>query len=270
MGIYILGIVFIFGLIIGSFINAFTYRIPRGIDIFKGRSKCPECKKKISWYDNIPLLSFALLKGKCRHCRKKISLRYPIIEFVTAVTFVVFSVVINQCNTQGLETAGQLICKWSSLPYSIAIPYLFIVAASLITIFITDLENKIIPDNIVFSLIAATSILSIMFSSNVFLSVFIGFAAGAFLQMLNIITKGKGMGMGDVKLAIFGGMFLGWPNVFHWLSLSFIIGAIIGIALVLSKKAKFGKPIPFGPFLIVSLFLVMLLGHKLVSFLNFM
>src|SRR3989344_2966290 len=126
--------IFVFGLAIGSFLSAYTWRWPRGISIAKGRSICDNCKKQIAWYDNIPFFSYLILGGRCRNCRKKISLRYPLIEVSTAILFVV-----TVCLLGGLGRLG--------FPLT---AYYLLLTAILIAIFIIDLENQLIPDGLVF------------------------------------------------------------------------------------------------------------------------
>lgn len=223
---FILGIL---GLAVGSFIGALTYRLPRRKDIFLGRSFCPKCKKKIFWYDNIPILSYFLLGRKCRNCKEKISWRYPAIELATGIGFVIIG---------------------SNLVYLL----LFILT---FTIFVIDLEHQIIPDSITF--IIFIIVITVILGHNFYQNLASGFLAASFFLAINLITRGRGMGLGDAKLAIPLGTFLGFPEVTYWLLGSFIIGAFVGLVLVFLGRAKFGKPIPFGPFLIVSFWISVLL-----------
>lgn len=257
-------IVLLLGLCIGSFVSALTYRAPRGISIAKGRSFCPHCKAKISWYDNIPLFSYLFLRGKCRSCGKKISLRYPFIEGAVALGFLyIYS---STCALGSLEVA----CRWQESLGSINLALLFFVFSLLIAVFVIDLERQIIPDNLVFLLLSVTTLFLLLGSSKFFfVNVLTGFFAAAFLLLLFLITKGKGMGLGDVKFAVFAGVFLGWPHSVTWLFASFLIGAFVGLLLILLKKASFGKHIPFGPFLVVSFFIVVLFGERILNWLNF-
>ncbi len=251
--------VLLFGFAVGSFIAAYTYRWPREIKISKGRSFCPKCKKKISFFDNIPLLSFILLKGKCRQCKKKISIRYPLIEFVTAGVFVLVFCFLNNCATtfKGQALQGVYSNYW-------AFPYFFLIVSILIAIFVIDFEHQIIPDELIFLLFVLTTTVLILFSPDkLYQSLLSGFGAATFLLILHLATRGRGMGLGDVKLALFGGLFFGWPLTYTWFFLSFIIGAFVGIILLLAKKAKMGKPIPFGPFLVVSFFITLFWGERI-------
>lgn len=238
------------GLSLGSFVSVLSYRIPKNIPFVKGRSFCPKCKNKISWYDNIPLFSYLLLRGKCRMCYQKISARYPIIEVVSAIGFV--SIILLSGND------------------IVRTIHLLIVYVLLLTIFIIDIEHQIIPDSLTYILIILTIVNTFIFDqSHLFTSLFSGFLASAFLMFINIFTKGKGMGLGDVKFAIFGGMFVGLDKMPIWLLLSFLTGAILGSILMLFGKAGLKTKIAFGPFLILGLLLTMTLGEKIMNFVAF-
>jgi leader peptidase (prepilin peptidase)/N-methyltransferase len=240
--------ILVLGYVIGSFLGALTYRLPRGISIKKGRSFCPNCKAKISWYDNIPVLSYLVLGGRCRSCKAKISLRYLLIEISTAVIFVGIYL-------QG----GSLYVQGASL---VVLPYLLAITSLLIIIFVIDLEHKIIPDEAVFWGLGMT-ILALFISSSggLYLHLFSGFCAALFLLAVHLLTKGRGMGLGDVKFSLWGGLFFGWPLTIIWLLISFVIGAVVGLVLILIGKAHLGKEIPFGPFLAISFFITLVWGN---------
>ena len=236
----------LFGLIIGSFISALSYRYPRRISIARGRSKCPSCKNTIAWYDNIPLLSYILLAGKCRNCKKHISIRYPLIEFFTILGFVL---IFLEFNSNAVLTMFYLII------YSL-----------LVLIFVVDFEFQIIPDIFVYFGIFASFLYLLIFNERIlFSSLFAGFLASVFLLSLFFLTKGKGMGLGDVKFAIFGGMLTGINLLFIWLFLAFLTGAAVGIILILSQKASIKSKIAFGPFLAFGLLVSLLWGEKIIA-----
>src|SRR3989344_3281787 len=240
--IYLL--LFVFGLTIGSFLTAYTYRLPRGINFIKGRSFCPSCKKQIAWYDNIPLLSYIYLGGKCRNCKKKLSLRYPLIEASTGLIFVLVFYFFSQC----ASFQGKTVCSWFSALGSWALPYLLLISVIFIAIFIIDFEFQIIPDSLVFFMFLLTFFMVILFRrEEIWELVFVSFAASNFFLILNLITKGRGMGLGDVKLALAGGLFLGFPLTILWVFIGFILGAVVGVFLIFLGKAAFGKQIAFGP-----------------------
>ena len=264
-------IVFLFGLAMGSFIGAWTYRLPRRIKISKGRSFCPKCKYQIAWYDNIPLVSYIVLAGKCRNCHKKIGFREPLIEIVTAFVFVTIFHFVNGCMffSEGTVLQSDIVCSfvgkigWWTLPYLLTI-FFFIIATLVI-----DLEKKIIPDEFSFALLFL-AIIGVMFANynDLFLRLFFALLPALFLLFLHFITRGRGMGLGDVKLVLFAPILLGtWQNNLIWMMGSFIIGAIVGVIFMIFGKASFGKQIPFGPFLIISFFITLLFSDIIGKFL---
>lgn len=257
-------LVIIYGLIVGSFLTAYTYRLPLGKSIKKGRSICPNCKKKIVWYDNIPLLSFLLLKGKCRRCGNKISIRYPMIELATALGFVGTYYLLTMCGgTSPLSL--NVVCSWQLRLGVLSLPFLLLIFSIILMIFIIDLEKMIIPDELVLFGLALVFLCLLLFDpSSLYLHLLSGFGAGLFLLLLHIVTRGRGMGLGDVKLSLFLGSLLGWPWTAVWLFGAFLTGAIVGSILILIKKIAFGKQIAFGPYLILSLIITLIWGETLL------
>lgn len=242
-------LLFLFGIVFGSFVSALSWRIPKGISIAKGRSICPNCKHQIAWYDNIPLLSYLLLGGRCRNCKKKISIRYPVIELISGLGF---------STLQGPTLQGD---------YSILqlVPALAVFVI-LLTILVIDWEHQIIPDSLVFSgFFVVMLYLAIFNPQSMIPSLFSGFLAASFLLFIHLITRGRGMGLGDVKFAILGGMIVGLNMLPIWFLLSFLTGAIAGSILILSGKAKMKTKIAFGPFLIVGIVLTFAFGNKLAG-----
>lgn len=230
-------LIFVLGLVFGSFISALSWRFPKGLSIARGRSICPNCKKQIIWYDNIPVFSYILLAGKCRHCKKPISLRYPVIELSTAIGFTLIG--------------------FQFIP--------LILFFLLEIIFIIDLEHQIIPDIFVFAGIllflftVGNSLLTVLFS---------GFICATFLMLIHLVTKGHGMGLGDVKFAVLGGIIVGLPLSPVWLFVAFLTGGITGIILIISKKARFKSKIAFGPFLILAIPITLVFGRTILRFMG--
>jgi prepilin signal peptidase PulO-like enzyme (type II secretory pathway) len=230
----------ILGLIIGSFISALSWRFPKRISVVKGRSICPNCKHQISWYDNIPLLSYVLLGGKCRHCKKTISWRYPAIELVTAIGFLLIG------------------------PNVFAL----IMFCLLELIFIIDLEHQIIPDTFIFFGLVIVLLLSLITDDRLLLSsLFSGFLAASLLMLIHLFTRGRGMGLGDVKFAVLGGMLVGLKFSLIWLFLAFLTGGIVGTILLLGRKAGLKDKIAFGPFLVISIPASIIWGQKIIDIL---
>jgi prepilin signal peptidase PulO-like enzyme (type II secretory pathway) len=229
---------FILGLLFGSFIAALSYRYPKKISNFKGRSFCDSCKKQIGWYDNIPLFSFLVLGGKCRNCKSKISLRYPVIELATGIGFTLI----------GFQ------------------PISLILFCLLEIIFIIDLENQIIPDTFIFIGI----VVAIVGNSPAVLSnLFAGFACAAFLLLVHLATRGRGMGLGDVKFAVLGGFIVGLTFSPIWLLVAFLTGAVVGIILILGRKAGLKSKIAFGPFLVAAIPITLVFGNTILRFMRF-
>ena len=244
-------IVFLLGLFIGSFLNCLIYRLWHKQSFLKGRSYCPKCKHKLSWYDLIPVLSFLILRGKCRYCQEKISWQYPLVEMATGFLF--FLVFIFQSGFVG---------------------YYFILASCfLIVIFVYDLQHFIIPDKVIFSAIGVSFLYQLIFNwilkiDNQFSILnYLGaaFVASAFFLFIVLISQGKWMGLGDVKLAFFMGLLLGFPNILVALFLAFSIGAIIGVGLVVFGRKKLKSEIPFGPFLVGGTLVAMFFSSDLIN-----
>lgn len=232
---------FVLGLVFGSFISALTWRYPRKISIKRGRSICPKCKNQIAWFDNVPLLSFLFLAGRCRNCKKPISWRYPAIELATGVGFLLI----------GLNFTG------------------LILFCILEAILIIDLENQTIPDSFVFWGIFAVFLYTIYYIPHTFFpSLFAGFIAATLLLLIHLLTKGRGMGLGDVKLAVLGGLIVGAKLFLIWLFLAFLTGAVIGIILISARKAHFRSQIAFGPFLVLAIPLALLYGEKILVWIH--
>jgi len=225
---------FIFGAVVGSFLNVCIFRLPEKTSIVKPASRCPHCLKPIRFYDNIPLISFILLGGKCRSCGAKISWRYPLVELITAV----FSVLLF-------------------LKFGLTLNFLvyFIFTSVLIVITFIDLDHQIIPDILslpgipVFFLASVFLVREITWK-DALLGVLIG---GGILYTIalvhELITKREGMGGGDIKLLAMIGGFLGWKSLLFVILLSSLLGTIIGIAVIAVKKQDMKYAIPFGPFL---------------------
>lgn len=237
---------FFLGLTFGSFINCVVWRVNHGLSPIWGRSICPKCKHQLAWYDNIPLLSFAILRGKCRYCHSPISWLYPLVELISAVlTLMVFNF---------FSSGG-----WQYLIFNLIIVYV------LIAVFVSDLLYQTIPDEIVFPAIIISLIFNFFnFPISQFLIFLIsGLVFSGFFWFLHLITKGKGMGLGDVKLALLMGLILGFPKILVAFYLAFLTGGLIGVILILLRKKKFGEHIPFGPFLSGATLVTIFLGEKI-------
>ncbi len=246
---YLLEIItFIFGTCIGSFLNVCIYRLPASKSIVHPRSMCPECKNMIRSYDNIPILSYLLLKGKCRYCDAVISFRYPLIEIITgAFSLCVFL-------KFGLTLEGLIY---------------FAFIASLIVITFIDLDHRIIPDVISLPGIPIFFAASFALPSVTYIDSLIGILTGGGSLFLvawiyNLITKKEGMGGGDIKLLAMIGALVGWKGVLFTIFVSSAVGTLSGIAVMLQTKKNMKLAIPFGPFLAIGAVLYIFYGSRLI------
>ena len=274
--IYILYLsVFLLGLFVGSFLNCVIYRLEKKESFLKGklrekirfaalrgRSFCPACKHVLSWRDLIPVLSFFLLKGKCRYCSSKISWQYPLVEISTAL---MFFIIFKNSNSDFLLNNFREIDLVNIL-------YYWIIVSIFIVVFVYDLKHFIIPDGTVIALITVSflwhlfNFLSNNYSFQMLFSYFLsGFGAFLFFLFFYSVSRGKWMGFGDVKLAFAIGFFLGFPWIVIALFLSFLIGSIIGVIMIISQKKKIKSEIPFAPFLVVGTFLALFLGENMLT-----
>jgi len=246
---------FLFGLAAGSFLNSVIYRLDTGESLIKTRSHCPHCKKTLSWMELIPVVSFILQKGRCKHCKKPISWQYPLVEIATGLLFILVAFY----NFNFIVTC-----------------YLLLVICFLIIIFVYDLKHYIIPDQVVYPAIVLAfgfRILNLFENWKLKIEnldpllnfVLAAILAGAFFLVIVLISRGKWMGMGDVKLAVFMGLVLGWPKIILALFLAFLIGAFVSVILMILKKKTLKSEIPFGPFLAAATILTLFLGSTLID-----
>ncbi len=250
----ILLFLFLLGMCVGSFLNVVIDRLPEGRSIVRGRSICDFCKRNLAWYDLFPILSFFLLKGQCRYCRKKLSFQYPLIEGITGILFAALYILFSSNSSIGGYFLLYLFLS-------------FILAGSFLAIFVIDLKYGIIPDELVIAVCIISFMLTGITSgtTEIFIHTGVGILYGLLFFILFLITGGKGMGFGDVKLAFAIGLLLGFPRVLISFYLSFLTGAVVGSILILIKRAKFGKPIPFGPYLVFGLMVALLFGDYLLK-----
>jgi len=242
-------LIFILGLIVGSFSNVCIYRIPRNESIIYPASHCPKCRNKIQPFDNIPLLSYILLKGRCRNCNSKISFQYPIVELLTGLIYLIIYLV-----------------------YGISVQTLIyiILSSALVIIAFIDLNQQIVPDVISLPGIVIGFILSFFVPYISFINSALGVVIGGGIILViglagSVIFKKEAMGGGDVKLAAMIGAFLGWRYIIISLFLGFFLGALVGIILILSKIKSREDTVPFGPFIVLGSFITLLWGEKIIS-----
>lgn len=272
---------FVFGLAVGSFLNVLRVRYdPEKFILTKiiigGRSVCPKCRNVLRWFELVPIISFVLQAGRCRHCRIKISPLYPFVEIVTGLIFVFVPRVF-------LSPAYIL----NSNPYTLSSLWILVFVALLLMALI-DAKTNLIPNEIVF-LLVVLGILITMFSvsrfgytegsfaghyallfgirENIWLNrLFASAASALFFGFVIAVTRGRAMGMGDMKLAFALGMVFGWPDALLIVALAFMLGSLFGIGAILLGKKTMKGTVPFGPFLAIASSLVFFFGFEIVDF----
>lgn len=261
----ILIIFFISGLIVGSFLNVVVYRL-RLMESMMGRSYCPHCKHKIHWYDNIPLLSFVLLGAKCRSCEESISWQYPIVELLSGVTFAF----VARC----FLAIGSVATYWEVFFYIVIFSLLLVLLAY-------DWKFMEVPI-VIFWIILAVAVVYFGFSDvldyfykgvalsslKVTSGLVGGFIAWALFFALVFFSKEKWMGWGDVYVGSLAGFILGWPNILIGLVLSFTIGAVYAVVVIIKGNKNMKSQIPFIPFLSAGVIITVFLC-KLMPSLNY-
>lgn len=239
---------FIFGAVVGSFLNVCICRMPKEESVVFPPSHCPCCDYLIRWYDNIPLLSYLLLRGKCRGCGTHISLQYPLVELLN-----------------GLLTLA-LFLKFGPTFSFLA---LFLFCSALVVITFIDLEHQIIPDEISLPGIVIGFIFSFFLPWQTWLNSLLGILLGGGSLLLvaysyQWLTGKEGMGGGDIKLLAMMGAFLGWKSVLFVVFASSLIGSVVGITMMLVQKKDSKLAIPFGPYLAFAAVLYIFYGQQLI------
>jgi leader peptidase (prepilin peptidase) / N-methyltransferase len=242
---------FVFGAVIGSFLNVCIFRLPEHLSIVKPLSQCPHCHHPIRFYDNIPLISYLILQGKCRDCGEKISWRYPLVEFISAILSLVLF-------TKFYLTSNFII--------------FFAFTAVLIVITFIDLDHQIIPDVLTLPGIPIFFLLGVFVVKVPWMEAAIGLLVGggvlfAIAFVYELLTKREGMGGGDIKLLAMIGGFLGWKSLIFVLLGSSLLGAIVGIAVMVIKKQDMKYAVPFGPFLSAAAVAYLFWGDAFMRFL---
>lgn len=255
MDIIFFFIIFIFGSVIGSFINCLVWRIKNRKNFIWERSQCPRCGKQLAWYENIPLLSFLFLKGRCRSCKEKIPNYYFWTEFFTGLLFV-FVFWIN-----GSYIFQELI----------SLIFQLLVVSVLIFIFLYDLLYKEILPGVVWLSVGMTLVYYLFFKEPDYLSVFYGALFGfGFFALQYFVSKGRWIGGGDVRFGIFMGILLGMGKTVIALLFTYWVGALVGLGLIFAKKSKMNSEIPLGTFLVVGTLLAMYWGESIIQwYINF-
>lgn len=239
---------FVLGIILGSFVKATAERLMTE-ESLGGRSRCTSCRKVLAWYDLLPFVSYVLLSGKCRYCRKKI----PFDVFLTEVVL-------------GVLTVGIF---WVNLFPSLNLVFQLFILVVISIVFIVDLKTGFIPDKVTYPASIIAGIYALLTQS--FLSFVCGLGLSGLFYLLIVITRGKGMGFGDVKYVLFLGLALGFPRSLIAVMLAFLTGAVLALFLVAFGKKHFGQTLPFGPFLSLGTLMTLFWGPQILNwYLKFM
>lgn len=247
---------FAFGAAMGSFLNVLALRYDPDRFLFEhrvvgGRSRCPQCGGTLRWFELVPILSYFLQGGRCLRCKKSISPQYLIGEVVCGLMFVLV----------GSRPAGGFLFPWYDA-FPIPMAFWFVVFLVLWLITLIDLRTMIIPDELNIALAALGFFIAGM-SGHFVGHVFAALGAGLFFVLLVLLTRGRGMGVGDVKLAAALGLIFGWPAIALVLASGFIIGAIYGVAALIARTKRLSSAVPFAPFLASAAFIIFLWGDAL-------
>ena len=239
---------FILGVVVGSFLNVCIHRLPREESVVRPRSRCPRCGSGIRAYDNIPVLSWLILRGRCRNCGERISAIYPFVELLNG-TLALF-----------------LFLRFGP---SIEFLALFLFTSALVAVTFIDLEHQIIPDVISLPGIVIGFAFSFFIPTVGWGSSLAGILAGGGSLLLvaygyELLTKKEGMGGGDIKLLAMMGAFLGWKSIPFIIFASSLVGSVVGIALMLLQKKDSKLAIPFGPFLALGAVIYIFFGDEII------
>lgn len=294
------GIGFVIGLVLGSWVLCMASRSVTG-EKFWGRSYCPHCKKQLRWYDLFPVLSYLSTLGKCRYCKKKIGLEYPLVEvFFGCLVALLFqqNLGFNDASVISFLATSNIY----KITYTIVeLVFKVLIIAVLVAVFITDIKSGLIPDKITYPAMLTSLLLLVILVSVHIVGLYQSLAdsalgkyllpphsdyftrhainaafplwggllsalgLGLFFAGLIIITRGRGMGGGDFKLAIFMGLVFGFPNSILAIMLSFLLGSIFSIGLILFGKKRFGQTIPFGPFMSLGGLIALFWGTEIID-----
>jgi leader peptidase (prepilin peptidase)/N-methyltransferase len=237
----------------GSFLNVVIYRLPEGQSVVTPRSHCTKCGRTIPWYDNVPVLSWLLLRGRCRACKEPFSIRYPVVEALTALLLLALSL---------------------QFGWGLGLAFAFYFACSLLVVTYIDLDHRIIPDRITLPGIAVGLLLALVAPAEMRWTAVQSWALGTLVGggILWLVAWGyelatgrEGMGGGDIKLLAMIGAFLGWQGVLVTLLLASLVGSIVGTAWMVARGGDRRLAIPFGPFLAVGALIALFWGEKIVA-----
>ncbi len=235
-------LLFVFGAAIGSFLNVVICRLQTRESFIHGRSHCPHCRAKLHWHDLIPLVSFMCLGGKCRYCRKTISWRYLFIEIITGALFVL----------GGITVAD----NFQLLIYLVAVSFFII-------LFVYDQETYIVPDSVSLPAIVIIFLLNLAGGGGAAALLLGALAGGGWFLAQFLLSRGRWVGGGDIRLGLLIGALVGFPMIGLSLMMAYVGGSLIAIGLVLAKRAKFGSRLPFATMLLPAAIITWLYGYQI-------
>lgn len=256
MELFLIFTIFVFGLIFGSFLNCLIWRLKTNESLW-GRSHCPKCNQQISWYDNIPVLSFIILKARCRHCQKKISWQYPLLELGFALVFTsLFFFIAQDFNLLELLRAKFLILFFRDFLF------IFILAV----VFVYDYNWQEVPMIIVWPGIALMIFFSWLIGFNILTVLIASSLTAIFFLIQYLLTSGRGLGEGDIWLgALLGARFVSTQEIFLTIFGTYIIGALVGIFLLAWGKKKIKSKVPLGPFLVIGALITLFFSEIILN-----
>ena len=260
MELFSVFVLFLFGLGVGSFLNVLVLRFGTSMKIVNGRSQCFSCAAKLGWYDLIPLVSFFAVRGHCRKCGSSISLQYPLVELLTGVVFATVWYVLFIGSTSALIVDPIRIVQ-----------FILVLAffSLLIALSVYDIRHKIIPDEFSFVLLViALTHEALIYSympSVLWEDILSGVFFGGFFATLWFVSQGRWMGLGDAKMAVSLGLFLGFPAVLVGFLSSVWIATIYGVTLILARTYSMKSEIPFGPFLALGTFIAFIVEVSFIG-----
>jgi len=252
MDILYYGLISLFGLLVGSFVNAWEWRTRMRKPIVFARSECTKCGRGIMWHDNIPVFSYLFLRGKCRHCRERISIQYPIVEAISFILHLISALV-------HLGHSFTVSSAWLVVRDSLAIVVLLFV-------FVYDLKYREIEPKIVLGFAAIFGLANVyIFHLNVIQIVIGMVVVGGFFGLQYAISRGRWIGGGDIWLGIMMGALLGWPASLVALFLAYVGGAVFSLAMIIARKQKFLDETPFGTYLSVATLVALWWGQNIIK-----
>lgn len=243
-------LIFLVGLCVGSFLNVLIFRLDKKSGIIAGRSECPKCLKLLSWYDLVPVLSYIFLRGRCRNCKNQISVIYPLVELVTAFSFLLFYL-------------------FSGFQFAILDFYYFLIISSFIALIFFDYLYFWLPDKIILPLIVVVFFFNYFFQGTEFAILLLSaLILGGIFAIIYLVSKKKWVGWGDIKLLFLTGLVLGYPLGFLAMIFSVWAGAIAGLVLITLGKATRKTALPFGSFLAGVSILIIIFQNEIQKFIG--